>query len=341
MNNRVGQAAMLWLLGAGIAQAQASAAVEGFDVGIARVARNLAQASSARVVAVLDFPDYGGRTTQLSVAVAENLITELAKSSRGTLRIVERRQVSQVLKELAFARTDLTVDEAATLGERLGADGVVLGTAAVVDGRVLLNARVVGVANRTILSAERMAATAEPHLLSLARLELMPGGASQAGTIVNPVPAYPASATTYENDFIRVAAEASVAPSGEKANVVLTIENKSASEEFIGYNSKHGEGVQLVDSKANSWRLSELTGLAACYLPCGPNLPHFTRIAPGGRQTVVLSFHLDGYVPGQVSHLRPSTVSFSLVAYRRRGEMRDRLEAFTVGLSGIPIATAR
>lgn len=138
-----------------------------FDAGIARIADRLASAVPGRTIAVFEFPDLEGQVTNLGRLVSEQLTTELVQRSSGG-KVVERRQVVQVLTELNLLKTDLTGDEVKVVARQLGADAIALGTVSVVGDRLLVNARLVGVSGGEVLSAERMSIRAPRELLALA-----------------------------------------------------------------------------------------------------------------------------------------------------------------------------
>lgn len=148
--------------------AQKPPAYEDFDQGIARIASTLSPRVQGRIVAVFEFPDLENRITNLSRLVSEQLTTELVQQTIGTAKVLERRQVIQVLTELNLLRTDLTAEQVTQVGRQLGANAIVLGSATALGTRVLINARVVAVAGGEVLAADRLGVEVAPELLALA-----------------------------------------------------------------------------------------------------------------------------------------------------------------------------
>jgi TolB-like protein len=138
---------------------------DSFDMGVARVGARLATAGEGRTIAVLSFPDIQDRPTDLGHVVAERLTTALVRSLGPKGRVVERRQVVQVLKELDLAQREITTAGAAEVGRRLGADVVVLGTVGVLDGKAFVSARAVNVEDGSVAAADEFITRATPTVI--------------------------------------------------------------------------------------------------------------------------------------------------------------------------------
>lgn len=141
---------------------------ESFDAGLARIADSFAQPLTGRTVAVFEFPDLESRVTNLSRLVSEQLTTELVQRLQGRGRILERRQVLQVMAELNLQKTDLTAAEVARVGRQLGADAIVLGSAVTIGEQIVVNVRAVAVTGGLVLAANRMSVQGSQNLLALA-----------------------------------------------------------------------------------------------------------------------------------------------------------------------------
>jgi TolB-like protein len=133
---------------------------------VSRVAGSLAPSLDGHTVAVLDLPDLRGQVTQLGTYVSEQLTTELVRS--GRVRVLERKQVLQVLEELNLRKADLSSSEVTLAGQQLGADVIVLGSAAAVGRNVEASVRAVRVDGAALLAADRLTAAAPDEILRLA-----------------------------------------------------------------------------------------------------------------------------------------------------------------------------
>lgn len=104
------------------------------------------------VVAVLEFPVIGGvENKELSREISEIVTSSLA--ARPNFSVVERSQLSQVLKERAYrqALEGMTDEAAASIGRELRVNAVVFGTIATGSGSPRLYARAVEVGTAKIL----------------------------------------------------------------------------------------------------------------------------------------------------------------------------------------------
>lgn len=144
----------------------AQPAVNALTGEVSRVAGSLAPSLDGQTVAVLDLADLRGQVTQLGTYVSEQLTTELVRSGRG--RVLERKQVLQVLEELNLRKADLSSSEVELAGQQLGADVIVVGSAAAVGRNVEANVRAVRVNGGSLLSADRFSAAAPDEILRLA-----------------------------------------------------------------------------------------------------------------------------------------------------------------------------
>lgn len=144
----------------------AAAAEAGLSGAVAQMARGLAGSLGGHTVAVFDFPDLKGQVTELGSLVSEQLTTELVRSGNG--RVLERRQVLQVLEELNLRKAELSPSEQELAAEQLGADAIVVGSVSVVGQTIEVNARAVDVRGGNLLTADRFAFKAESDLLQLA-----------------------------------------------------------------------------------------------------------------------------------------------------------------------------
>jgi len=104
-------------------------------------------------VAVADFPDLQGVTSDLGRFIASRLTTRLAQERK--FFVIERQRLGQVLAELKFSMSDL-VDpaKAKQLGRMVGVEALVVGTVSDLGNQVELDARLIEVeTNRMLLGA--------------------------------------------------------------------------------------------------------------------------------------------------------------------------------------------
>jgi TolB-like protein len=147
-------------------------------------------------VAVADFPDLQGMTSELGRFIASRLTTRLAQSQK--FFVIERQRLGQVLVELKFSMSDL-VDpaKAKQLGRMAGVEAIVVGTVSDLGNQVDLDARMIEIeTNRMLLGATVTISKDQvvKDMLERGRLEPLisqpiPGTPPAVGTV--PVPAPP------------------------------------------------------------------------------------------------------------------------------------------------------
>lgn len=103
-------------------------------------------------IAVMDFADLKGRTTQLGRLFAEELTASLLQFEHFML--VERRMLHEILREQALAQTGvLELAQAQAVGRAAGAEALVLGTLSELNDEIKVNARLIEVRSGKVLVA--------------------------------------------------------------------------------------------------------------------------------------------------------------------------------------------
>ena len=121
------------------------AAAQDLRTGVEQIAAQIVEALPAENslrIAVADFPDLQGVTSDFGRYVANRLTTRLAQSKK--VSVVERQRLGQVLAELKFSMSDL-VDpaKAKQLGRMAGVEAIVVGTVSDLGNQVDVDARVI------------------------------------------------------------------------------------------------------------------------------------------------------------------------------------------------------
>ncbi len=304
----------------------------------------MSAAGQGKTIAVLDFPALNNSLTELGAYVSEEISTALASALQGKGRVVERRQVLQILEEERLAVSGLTASQIAQVAKKLGADAVVIGSLTVLGSQVVVNARLVEVSTGAMLSAQRISGTGSQEVIALAdrRLSVSSqptstaptpspqtsrGGPSQTGLAV------PSEAAGFETDYFRVRSNgAAVSENVKTASISFTIENKTNTEQYVAMIANQ---AALTDSRANTWffafqQTSGMVEVTCIVSSCDSKPEVFTRIGPGSRMTEVLSFF-----SAENGRSRPQTISFSMKCVRRRIE--GGFEPFAIGLANVPV----
>lgn len=132
------------------------ASAQDVRTGVEELASQIAKAAPEGKqlrVAVADFPDLQGVTSDLGRYIASRLTTRLAQNPK--FFVIERQRLGQVLAELKFSMSDL-VDptKAKELGRMAGVEAIVVGTVSDLGNQVDLDARLIEIeTNRMLLGA--------------------------------------------------------------------------------------------------------------------------------------------------------------------------------------------
>ena len=115
-----------------------------------QLSRSLPEGRTLRL-AVTDFPDLQGITSDLGRYIAERLTTRLSVQTQK-FRVVERRRLTQVLGELGFTMSGLVdPNKAKQLGNMLGVEAIVVGTVSDLGNVVDVDARIIEIETNNIL----------------------------------------------------------------------------------------------------------------------------------------------------------------------------------------------
>ncbi len=126
-----------------IAPSYAAELKDAIQILATRLTMSAPQGRTLRV-AVTDFPDLQGVTTNLGRYIPERLTTLL--SQKEIFRVVERRRLEQVLKELTFSTTDLVnPQKARKFGKMLGVEAIIVGTISDLGTLIDVDARIIDI----------------------------------------------------------------------------------------------------------------------------------------------------------------------------------------------------
>lgn len=298
------------LLALSVLTASAQDLRAGVEQLASQIAKGLPEGKQLRV-AVADFPDLQGVTSDLGRYIASRLTTRLAQNPR--FFVIERQRLGQVLAELKFSMSDL-VDptKAKQLGRMAGVEGILVGSIADVGNQVELDARLIEIeTNRTVLGAT-VTISKDPTVTAM--LER----GRQEAPAVTPAP-------SVAQPGARPGATAAV-PGPAKAPQGLslggfTFEPKGCRQQgsrfvcTVAFTNAGGEerqlfmraGSKLVDDGGNEYSVYEAIGehrvsyLSQKFVPQLPVNVHFITERPipaaATRMTVIIDIHDFGATP--------------------------------------------
>jgi TolB-like protein len=285
-------------------------------------------------VAVADFPDLQGVTSDLGRYAAERLVTRLS-ARPAQFSVIERRRLDQVLGELRFGLTDL-VDpaKAKQLRKMIGVDAIVVGTISDLGTSVDIDARIIEIeTSRTFPGVSVSLSKDDTVKQLLERGRVMP--ATSAGASGSR--AAPASGSHSlpfdELPELRVEVEALQGTSNNRLIVWLRLRNKTR--EYLGIGLDSGNKCCLyafptfvVDDSGNEYRLQDTSGLNDDRI-----------IPPAGEITVALTFSSSSGSSKGSSY----SLSSDLALYETDGDSLKEVQrrhvqrkALNVSFRGIP-----
>lgn len=104
-------------------------------------------------VAIVDFSDLKGNSTDMGRLVAEELTTQMFFLAPGKFEVVERRKLLKLEEEIKLNMSGaIAENNIKAIGKMLGVDAIVTGTVASVNGTYRVNARVIAVESAKVIA---------------------------------------------------------------------------------------------------------------------------------------------------------------------------------------------
>ncbi|MDD3471290.1 MAG: FlgO family outer membrane protein [Syntrophaceae bacterium] len=175
-------------------------------------------------ITLIEFP-YRDVCNDLTKNIYESLSTHLVQKGLVT---VERSQLDRVLAEQRISHSGMIdISTAQKLGQLLGTEAIILGSATDMGNNVAIRARLVDVGKGLVLNAAEVGITKTPEIMAMLETE-RPSDAegtsrppSKSNVPVLPGPVKKAS-SVFENDFLRIEA---VSLSREARGMVLKLKH--------------------------------------------------------------------------------------------------------------------
>jgi curli biogenesis system outer membrane secretion channel CsgG len=143
-----------------------------------QISDNLSE-NRKRRIAVTEFVDLEGETTNFGRYLSEKLITKLFQTKK--FRVIERQQLNKVIKEQKLSLTGIIEPESAQkLGRLLGVDAIAAGSVTELNRTVEINARLIDTETGEVFSVASVEISKDETVCSL--LKDCPGGNAGSGT---------------------------------------------------------------------------------------------------------------------------------------------------------------
>lgn len=255
-----------------------------------QLAKSVPEGRTLRV-AITDFPDLQGVTSDLGRYIAERLTTRLSAQTQK-FRVIERRRLGQVLGELRFSMSDLVdPNKAKQLGKMLGVEAIVVGTVSDLGNAVDADARIIEIETNNILPGITAAISKDDtvrQMMERGREVPAPPSVGAASTVSAPTVAL---GTVKYQDFpqFRVEVAALRVLTGSQIELVLNYVNKTQKEFFLGLEPYHcSYQTRMSDDSGNDYRCDSTTGIGGVAGPHDYN--RALALPPGSSATASFRF---------------------------------------------------
>jgi len=233
----------------------------------AQIAKGAPEGKQLRV-AVADFPDLQGVTSDFGRFVASRLTTRLAQDRR--FLVIERQRLGQVLAELKFSMSDL-VDpaKAKQLGKMVGVEAIVVGAVSDLGNQVDIDARLIEIETNRMLLGASVTISRDPTVT-----ELLQRG-RQEPAAAPPVPGAPPAVRRVEvEDFVFEPRGCRRAAGRLRLACTVAFISTGSMRELHLYGTWVGGGSELIDNRGNKYHTAVQIGSR------GPETSVFARFVP-------------------------------------------------------------
>jgi TolB-like protein len=169
----------VYILGVFLALMTVSVYAEQYEAELASMAKSVSQSLEKRpskTIAVLDFTDLQGKTTELGRFLAEELSATLVTSGSG-LEVIDRANLDRLLDENKLQRSGLVDPEnIKRLGRIAGVSALVIGTYTPLSGKLRVQARVIETDTAKIVTAARGNIELTPDIKDLLNTRIFMAG---------------------------------------------------------------------------------------------------------------------------------------------------------------------
>lgn len=203
-------------------------------------------------VAVADFPDLQGATSDLGRFIASRLTTRLAQDKK--FFVIERQRLGQVLAELKFSMSDL-VDptKAKRLGQMAGVEAIVVGTVSDLGNQVDLDARLIEIeTNRMLLGATVTISKDQVVKEMMERGVAPPGPGASPSVGAAPPPPAPGKPVRVEAEDFVFEPRGCRRTAGKLVCAVAFINTGGVRR--LGLNARGEPRSQLIDNRGNQYQ---------------------------------------------------------------------------------------
>jgi TolB-like protein len=245
------------LCGASLSPAPLTSSALDLRASVEQLVQDLIHATPAEEqlrVAVADFPDLQGITSDLGRYIASRVTTRLVQSKKFS--VTERQRLTQVLAELNFSMSDLVDPEKAKkLKKMVGVDGLIVGTISDLGKQVDVDARLIEIETNHMIWGATVTIDKDQLLTQLVeRGRELPGAGERPGRSLGTAKYQELQKLRVEVEGLQVTAEGDMV-------VYLTYLNKTRGEVIIGLDDGQ-QKTFVLDNEGNRFRYLHSNGLS-------------------------------------------------------------------------------
>jgi TolB-like protein len=325
----------------GIAAAMAAsmvvlASAQGYDAQLKGLAASLTERLAATLrknVAVVDFVDLSGNSTELGRFLAEELSVNLTITAKG-FQVIDRNHLKEILRENKLASTGIIDSQTAKrLGQITGVDALITGTVTPFGDSIRLTVKALDTGTAAMVAAANLDLPKTKTIEELMTRDVAAPSPATGTASSQRNAAQSSPATAAGPVFVSDAIKATIGQLGlhqeggglyprKLANVSVTIENTSREPLYLGFAFN---GAALSDDRATRWNLQSVNGIERLTGEYRSE-EKYTFIGPGQRVNVVVNFEAISAAPVA------NTFSFTADAVQLVG---TNLRRVSIGLPGI------
>ncbi len=297
-----------------IGPASAADLKEGVEQLAGQLTKSVPDGKQLRL-AVTDFPDLQGVTSDLGRYIAERLTTRLSQNPK--FFVIERRRLGQVLGELKFSMSDL-VDpaKAKQLGRMLGVEAIVVGSLSDLGNVVDVDARIIEIETNRTMPGASTTISRDQVVDDLIKRGRSAGGTQDPGVagITETPPLVPLKGFRYSHKFFTMDLT-NVEVVGDEVKLTFVYTNRTDSPRDGGLGSRDINATYLVDNLGNRYAYTGHSFYIMRSFP--PQIPERIWITFG--------------------KLRPGASSMNLVLHWVAGRWNQAEDNAVVMIRGIPL----
>lgn len=264
------------------------ARAQDMDTELNKLTEDLAakiKANGSKKVTVLDFTDLQGGASELGKYIAEQLTVDFVMTKRD-FAVLDRANLKSILAEHKLTATGLVDPEnAKQLGKFAGVDALVIGNIIPIGTNINLTVKVITTETAEVVGAAKAKFKSDDTVQQFLSQPTQTSGVSDASQAPAPPPQKPFGDLQARIESLKMIP-------GDRvygyATLTLIITNTSASLTYgVGVNPDFYHTFNLSNSRGDTFRATEVTGIDTAFQSFGGYQGSLTDISPKSAITIV------------------------------------------------------